>query len=166
MHITKSIMINSMGTRSLTHVIETYKDNNKTKKSPLLTMYRQYDGYPSGMGKDLADFLKSGEVVNGISAAETQKVFNGAGCLAAQLVAHFKEGAGGFYIHKPMSRNCGEEYTYEIYVDWDTKEIKLRCLENGYINKNGKYVNKSRELFFGSPNDFEAWLEQHEKANV
>jgi hypothetical protein len=155
-----------MGTRSLTHVIETYKDNEgKQKKNPLLTMYRQYDGYPSGMGTDLAEFLKSGKLVNGISMAETEKVFNGAGCLAAQLVANFKEGAGGVYIHKPMNKNCGEEYVYEIYVDFDTKEVKLRCLEVGYMVKD-KYVDKRRELFFGNPNDFEAWLEKHEKQNA
>jgi hypothetical protein len=29
-------------------------------------MYRQYDGYPSGMGMDLVNFLKDGIVVNGI----------------------------------------------------------------------------------------------------
>jgi hypothetical protein len=156
-----------MGTRSLTHVIETYKDgNDKKKKNALLTMYRQFDGYPSGMGKDLANFLKSGKVVNGISATENQTVFNGAGCLAAQLVAHFKQGAGGFYIHKPMSRNCGEEYVYEIYVDYDTKQIELRCLEVGYMTKKGKYVNKTRILFTGDPTEFEGWLEKHEKQNA
>jgi hypothetical protein len=155
-----------MGTRSLTHVIETYNDDKGNKKKvALLTMYRQFDGYPSGMGNDLAEFLKSGKVVNGISVAETERVFNGAGCLAAQLVANFKEGAGGFYIHKPMSKNCGEEYVYEIYVDYETKQIKLRCLEVGYMVKD-KYVNKKRELFFGSPNDFEVWLENHEKQNA
>lgn len=154
-----------MGTRSLTHVIETYNDNGKQKKVALLTMYRQFDGYPSGMGNDLAEFLKGGKVVNGISMGETERVFNGAGCLAAQLVAHFKQDAGGFYIHKLMSKNCGEEYVYEIYVDFDTMQIKLRCLKVGYMVK-GKYVRKRRELFFGSPNDFEAWLEKHEKENA
>ena len=154
-----------MGTRSLTHVIQTYNDNGKQKKNALLTMYRQYDGYPSGMGADLAEFLNGGKVVDGISYAETERVFNGAGCLAAQLVAHFKEGAGGYYIHKPMSKNCGEEYVYEIYVDFDTKEVKLRCLEVGYMSK-GKYIDKRRELFFGKPNEFEAWLETHEKENA
>jgi len=153
-----------MGTRSLTEVIETYKDDNgKEKKETLLTMYRQYDGYPSGMGKDLSEFLKSGKVVNGISMSETQRVFNGAGCLAAQLVANFKEGAGNIYIHKPKSRNCGEEYIYQIIVNWNTKQTKLRCLEVGYVDKKGKYTNKTRQLFFGEPEKYVEWLEQHEK---
>ena len=81
-----------MGTRSLTHVIETWNDKTgKQKKQCLMTMYRQYDGYPSGMGDELADFLKDGVVVNGIGMDEKRRVFNGAGCLAAQLVAHFKD---------------------------------------------------------------------------
>jgi hypothetical protein len=157
-----------MGTRSLTHVIETWNDekNNKQRKQCLLTMYRQYDGYPSGMGADLADFLKDGTVVNGIGMTDNRKIFNGAGCLAAQLVAHFKEGPGGFYIYRPMAKDCGEEYTYEIVVNWETKAITLRCFEIGYISKAGNYVNKRRKLFEGSPADYNAWLEKHEKQNA
>ena len=44
-----------MGTRSLTFV---YED-----KTPILNMYRQFDGYPSGHGQELADFLLSGKMV-------------------------------------------------------------------------------------------------------
>lgn len=153
-----------MGTRSLTHVIETWNDDKtgKQKKQCLMTMYRQFDGYPSGMGDDLAEFLKQGKVVNGISMTENQLVFNGAGCLAAQLVAHFKDGPGGFYLHKPMSKNCGEEYTYEVVVGWESKEITLRCFENGYMTKSGKYVDKKRLLFEGNPQDYADWLEKHQ----
>ena len=39
-----------MGTRSLTFV---YNDNKK----PIINLYRQYDGYPSGHGAELAEFL-------------------------------------------------------------------------------------------------------------
>ena len=83
-----------MGTRSLTRVFETYNDNGKKYTEKLLTLYRQFDGYPRGMGLDLANFLTSGKVVNGISG-QAERVFNGAGCLAAQLVSELKKGAGG-----------------------------------------------------------------------
>ena len=157
-----------MGTRSLTHVIETWKNDKtgKQKKQCLMTMYRQYDGYPSGMGDDLAQFLKQGKVVNGISSTENQLVFNGAGCLAAQLVAHFKDGPGGFYLYRPMSKDCGEDYTYEVVVDFNTKEITLRCFEIGYISKSGNYINKRKLLFEGKPQDYDAWLEKHSKQNA
>lgn len=94
-----------MGTRSLTHIMEDDK--------VLLTMYGQHDGYISGHGKELAEFVKSGKLVNGYGGSEKQ--FNGLGCLAAQVVAHFKDGVGGYYIEPAGTKNCGEEYTYIIY---------------------------------------------------
>jgi hypothetical protein len=148
-----------MGTRSLTHVIETYKHNGKKKKQTLLTMYRQYDGYPRGHGADLVEFLEGSRVVNGYSKSDTEsekRVFNGTGCLAAQLVAHFKKGIGGFYLHRPNAKDCGEEYTYDIEVDSDTNQVTLRCYEIGYMNKKNEYVNKKCILFEGKA---EAFLE-------
>jgi len=54
-------------------------------------MYRQFDGYLSGHGKELAEFLGSGKIVNGINSSQGDgRVFNGADDLAAQLVAWFK----------------------------------------------------------------------------
>ena len=148
-----------MGTRSLTRVFETYTNrNNKVVKQKLLTMYRQYDGYPSGMGMDLANFLESGEVVNGIGN-QNHRVFNGAGCLAAQLVAELKEGAGNIYIYPINARDCGEEYEYHIIVDFDTKEVILKCIEVGYINSKGKYVNGKKVLFEGKPSEFKKFVE-------
>lgn len=153
-----------MGTRSLTRVIETYKDNKTQKqvKKQLINMYRQYDGYPSGMGADLVEFLDGSKVVNGLSSDDMKstKVFNGAGCLAAQLVAHFKEGAGGIYIEPTTAKDCGQEYEYEIVVDFDTKKLTLRCLEIGYIDKKGNYVNKKRVLFEGEPKGLGTLIEQ------
>lgn len=49
-----------MGTRSLTFV----HDGDAAK--PLTCMYRQYDGYPSGHGLELQQFLAPFKVVNGI----------------------------------------------------------------------------------------------------
>ena len=149
-----------MGTRSLTRVIETYTDrNNKVVKQKLLTMYRQYDGYPSGMGMDLANFLESGKVVNGIGA-DSGRVFNGAGCLAAQLVAEMKEGPGNIYVYPINARDCGEEYEYHIIVDFDTKEVILKCIEVGYVNSKGKYVNGKKVLFEGKPKGFITLVEE------
>lgn len=154
-----------MGTRSLTRVIETYKDiqKNKVVKQTLINMYRQYDGYPSGMGLDLANFLKSGKVVNGISCNETQRVFNGAGCLSAQLVAEMKDGVGNIYMYPITAKDCGQEYEYEILVDFDTKQVTLKCIEVGYVDSKGNYKNGKRVLFNGDPNNFEAFVLEEEK---
>ena len=95
-----------MGTRSLTFV---YEENK-----PIVNMYRQFDGYPSGHGQELAEFLLSGELVNGYSD-ETAKVFNGMGCLAAQMIVHFKKSVGGFYIHAVTDTECWQDYEYHVY---------------------------------------------------
>ena len=38
------------------------------------------------------------------------------GCLAAQIIAHFKNGIGGFYLYPAKTRDCGEEYIYTVYL--------------------------------------------------
>jgi hypothetical protein len=96
-----------MGTRSLTLV----KDENE---QTIINLYRQYDGYPSGHGQELADFLQKGKLVNGLSGNETN-LFNGMGCLAAQLVALLKTEAGCIYLYPAEARDCGEEYIYTIF---------------------------------------------------
>ena len=98
-----------MGTRSLTFV---YEENK-----PILNMYRQFDGYPSGHGQELAEFLLSGEMVNGIPVGVDKLFFNGMGCFAAQLIVNFKKSAGGFYIYPIESNSCWQEYEYHIYED-------------------------------------------------
>lgn len=116
-----------MGTRSLTKVFEDGR--------AILCMYRQMDGYPSGHGKELSDFLNSGKLVNGIGSADKGKVFNGIGCLAAQMVMEFKttHGVGGIYIQHPETVDAGQDYEYHIYGKWpklgmgaqDIDEIKV-----------------------------------------
>ena len=108
----------NMGTRSLTYVYETFKnDKGQRQNEPILCMYGQYDGYPSGVGAELAVFLTSGKLVNGIGL-DAKNVFNGMGCLAAQLVAHFKTEAGGFYLRAPrLDRDDWQDYEYHIFED-------------------------------------------------
>jgi hypothetical protein len=130
-----------MGTRSLTTFVETYKDNSGKKvKNEIVTMYRQYDGYMEGHGKDLADFLAGGELVNGIGM-DDKVVFNGMGCLSAQVVAHFKDGAGGIYLQR-ANKNSGENYRYKVIGDLETKEITIEVFEVG---------NRAKKIFSGSP---------------
>ena len=152
-----------MSTRSLTRVIETWNDEktNKLKKQTLVCMYRQMDGYPSGMGSDLAEFLNGGKLVNGISLAESERVFNGMGCLAAQMVAHFKDGAGGYYLYPTNVIDAWQNYEYEI-IQHENEPIQLKVIEVGYMNTKGKYCRGKKTLYFGSPKGFESWLQLSE----
>ena len=98
-----------MGTRSLTFVYEKYGD----KQMPIINMYRQFDGYPSGHGAELAEFLDGFRIVNGYSG-DPVKTANGMSCLSAQLVANFKKDIGQFYLHPTDARDCGQDYEYHI----------------------------------------------------
>ena len=103
-----------MGTRSLTLV---YGD--LPAKQPLVNMYRQFDGYPEGHGKELADFLNSfAAITNGISMGENRKTANGMGCLAAQMIANFKTEVGGIYLYETDERDCWQDYEYHVYEDF------------------------------------------------
>ena len=105
-----------MGTRSNTVVYyEWINGNNQREEVQVLNLYRQMDGYIEGHGVDLLKFLEPMTIVNGFTEGLTN-IANGSGCLAAQLVAHFKNGVGGFYIQTPMGDENENDYTYKIYV--------------------------------------------------
>ena len=97
-----------MGTRSLTVFVDGGNE--------LVVMYRQYDGYPSGHGVELAEFLAGMVLVNGYQAEDPRRIANGINCLAAQVIAHFKAQSpvGGFYLYPAGTRDCGEEFVYEV----------------------------------------------------
>ena len=116
-----------MGTRSLTFV-----NDGKTR---LVCFYRQFDGYPSGYGMELAKFLMPITIVNGFNsdmAAGTHA--NGAGCLAAQLIKHFKKGLDGIYIYAPKGGDCDQEYEYHITVNEGKINIKVKAPKEVIFN--------------------------------
>ena len=136
-----------MGTRSTYRIIEQFTDEktNKVINQENCLRYRQFDGYPSGHPCETAEWLASGEVVNGFSSNETKLIFNGAGCLAAQLVAKYKTEPGGTYLNPLKHRGkCWEDYLYDIIVKED-HTIEFVCYENG---------KRKTEVFRGSPSDF------------
>jgi hypothetical protein len=100
-----------MGTRSLTFVYDGEK--------PMINMYRQFDGYPSGHGSELAEFLTPMQVINGIGSEQNKvgRFANGMGCLAAQMIAYFKNSVGGFYIHPVTDTDCWQDYEYHVFED-------------------------------------------------
>tara|TARA_R100000781_G_scaffold11034_4_gene10206 strand:- start:475 stop:909 length:435 start_codon:yes stop_codon:yes gene_type:complete len=110
-----------MGTRSLTRVIPrqkglSYDEGHKHVSKSVINMYRQYDGYPQGHGLELAEFLSEFTVVNGLGAdSYKSKIANGSGCLAAQLVQHFKDGPGNVYLYALDDEDCLEEYIYTLF---------------------------------------------------
>jgi hypothetical protein len=123
-----------MGTRSLTFV------HDGANAKALINMYRQMDGYPTGHGRELYEFLKPIKLCNGIGlVTEEMKLANGAGCLAAQMIANFKDGVGHIYIEPVTATDCGQDYTYHVYAD-EADGITVKCFE--------VEANKRRKMLF------------------
>jgi len=109
-----------MGTRSVTRIIPrqeglSFADGHNNREEAYVNMYATHDGYPEGHGIDLAEFLKDFKIINGIGGdADLGTHANGEGCLAAQMVAHFKDEVGYIYLY-PTSDSGWEDYIYTIY---------------------------------------------------
>ena len=126
-----------MGTRSLTYVYD--------GEEALVCMYRQLDGYPSGHGAELGEFLKDMTIVNGISVGNTKTIANGPDCLAAQMVAHFKKGPGGIYLQSVNTKQDWIDYVYgvhvidyKIFVDIDDGDTMEKCSVEEFIKYCGE----------------------------
>jgi len=115
-----------MGTRSITHIHEMKSlDNNE---GVVCSFYRGHDGYPSGHGCDLADWLSGKGLKNGIGNDFVKGThFNRAGAMAIKLANYISdmtscelipEGDTGDYI----------DYVYHVYFD---KEFTVKVIAYG-----------------------------------
>lgn len=132
-----------MGTRAVTIV--------EDEDGVYVSLYRQYDGYPEGHGKELAEFLDGAEIGNGITGNPPPGFFNGVGDLAARLVTFFKENhkiIGGFYII-PTGTKWGPDYTYTVTGRNSEVFVKVQS-----------YSDKT--LFEGPVGDFRVWVNSEE----
>ena len=104
-----------MGTRSTI----TFYENEQ----PLVCIYQQYDGYITGVGHELANFLKGKTILNGFNKQTMDEGFaNGMGCLAAQFIRQGKTKIGAFYI---TSIGESEDYNYHVKLVGDVLHISV-----------------------------------------
>ena len=139
--INKQIKGINVGTRCLTIIL----DENDNK---IAAMYRNYDGYLDVHGKALATFLSDIVLVDGIPCNESPKRIkyaNGMECLAAQIVAHFKEKPGNIYLCNPDD-NCDNGADYIYIVSSKEKNtipiIEIRVSNKTLIKGNPKKILK------------------------
>lgn len=101
-----------MGTRSTVYFLE----NGEV----IGAIYRQYDGYPTGMGDDIKKILTQNGTIdpvirNGYSFGDQIPThFNGISCLGAYLIGELKNGIGNVYLYNPDWKT--EAYHYDIYA--------------------------------------------------
>jgi hypothetical protein len=149
-----------MGTRCLTFVYEKYDHVQK----PIVNMFRQYDGYPTGHGAELAEFLTTGRLVNGLALTKTVEeiVFNGMGCLGAQMIAYFKQTPGAFYIHPVDMTDCGQDYEYHIYDSG--KGLYIEVVNCGCNMFGVTFSDKRDTVFKGNLKEFTEFCKEKETA--
>jgi len=88
-----------MGTRSMTYVLN-------ERDQCIAAIYRQFDGYPEGMGYDLYNILYGRTLCNGFRSPEDwQDRSNGMEDLAAFMVNRLKQDSliGNVYLYAPPS---------------------------------------------------------------
>lgn len=130
-----------MGTRSTIKFIR----KRKNELTPLVSIYQQFDGYIEGVGYDLANYLKSKKIINGISYGQnTDEYANGFDCLIAQFIRDFKKEVGGLYI---TDFDDVEEYNYKVIFDED------KYFSGNYNTTDDLITIKVDTIFEGTPSE-------------
>jgi hypothetical protein len=92
------------------------------KNQPVCAIYRQYDGYPEGLGAELESIIKAGKFSTGLGSDRTLgSHFNGAGCMFATVIAKLKEEAGNVYMCNP--NEVGDQFEDYVYTVNEKGEI-------------------------------------------
>jgi len=129
-----------MSTRALVRFV------NKEGKN-VATIYKHFDGYPEGFGLDLANFLSDMVIVEGIDLVHKGHVANGMECLAAQVVAFFKQGVGDVYLYPSDTLESDTDVNY-VYIIKDKGDGDVLFI----------VYNGSRVLFSGNPLGLFYWV--------
>ena len=137
-----------MGTRSLT----VFQEQDGTE---IAVLYRQFDGYPTGHGAELKAFLSDFSVQDGISGGTPERAANGMGCLAAQVVAHFKQGIGQFYLYPAGTRDAGEEYVYTVTYDRGHVGLKVQAGDVTLFGLPGTKQDNMPVIYDGPVDEFD-----------
>jgi hypothetical protein len=82
------------------------------------------------------------------------------GCLAAQLVANFKDEAGGFYLYPTDAKDCGQDYEYHIYQD--EQGMRVRITDRGCNLFGLTMSDKNEAIFDGTVAEFTAFCTAEE----
>jgi hypothetical protein len=149
-----------MGTRSITEVKTRWEDK-EFKTNAII--YRHWDGYLLGQGKDLFNFLDGLQVVNGISSNMPKKYANGGGRLAAQLITQMQlDGYDPDLL--PNTEPVGQEYHYIVNITQSMDGGTIRVIVyDGPITFFGMGgENCTDKIFEGSVDEFGAFIKNQE----
>lgn len=118
-------------------------------------LYKHYDGYIEGLGKEVAQFLEPMEIVNGVSSdAGFGIAANGAGDGVLQLICHLKSldgnQVGNLYAESSTATLedswCEYEYVISFKSDYNLMPgepavtISCRSVHEGVFEKYGSRI--------------------------
>lgn len=114
-----------MGTSGLTVVLD--KDNE-----PIVCIYFQSDGYPSGYGITTAKCVDK-TIINGIPLNNKDfNIANGMDCLAAQLIRDLKQDIGLVYLVSPNKFSIDFGYIYFVCFDKYNEKPYIKFFETNW----------------------------------
>lgn len=129
-----------MGTRAVIKVYEDPKPvNNNEPHEVLVTIYKHWDGYPSGLGKDIYKILTTKQIAD-------------MGCLAATVIAGLKTGEGDVRVIPLDGYGDDIEYIYHLCPTFDHRGYRMivtryygTVLFDNDINKFNEYKESEEE---------------------
>ncbi len=147
-----------MGTRSITVVTHDWDGDVQHDA----TIYRHWDGYPSGHGRWLADFLQDAVITNG--RIDGAKNFNGPGRLASGIVHAMVNDELDPDLMDEGSV-CGQEYEYRIHCKYGMSggELSVRVLDGPMTMFGAGGEECTNEVFKGTVEQFGAFISESEK---
>jgi hypothetical protein len=89
------------------------KESGLTSKT-LCALGVHWDGYPTGVGKDIFEAIGRKKLRNGVSDYESETEANGIECAIAALIKALKKGPGGVYIVNPATAYW--QFQYVVYT--------------------------------------------------
>lgn len=146
-----------MGTRSLTTIRSRWSDKDEYQTHAHI--YVHWDGYPSGHGANLAEFLDGMTIVNGIGSKMPDRYANGPGRFASQLVAYLQEKGSNPDLMPHTVEECGQEYHYLIDVDNFTGPITVTVFEGPMTAFGFGGADCKNVAFSGAVPEYLAWLQ-------
>lgn len=140
-----------MSTRSVTHIhkMQSIQDG---LEAIVYTFFRHSDGYPSGHGSNLVEYLIGKKLVNGKGIDFTiGRDFNRAGTMAIPLMMHIQNISGAESI-PTGTKTSDTEFVYDIYFRENEFYIKITTIyseESVTVNVDDFDCNKVGSYFYG-----------------
>jgi len=112
-----------------------------------MLLYRQWDGYFHGMGKEIVQFVRKGTLKNGYNIDDKyNKVFGDMGDFACQLIEHFKKPRLDRFKNK-MVQTIGNFHIMPLDTPHEYFHYQIRVRDGKIVVDGcGDYFDSERDI--------------------